>query len=126
MPPFSAVAKFNYQSKSKMNSRFFFAGLTIAAVASILIPSGLVAADRQHDKTTFTWNPELSKEGPVLVAVSLKSQRAAVYRNGIKIGMWKTLKAESEQNLKDKYMNYSYRKAQMFDGMSDTSLLKQQ
>ena len=44
------------------------------------------AADRQRDPSTFTWNPELSKEGPVLVAVSLKSQTAAVYRNGIQIG----------------------------------------
>lgn len=44
------------------------------------------AADRQHDPSTFTWNPDLSQSGPVLVTVSLKSQTAAVYRNGIKIG----------------------------------------
>lgn len=46
----------------------------------------LAAEDRQHNSDSFTWNPELSQDGPVLVAVSLKTQTAAVYRNGVLIG----------------------------------------
>ena len=60
---------------------------SIAALAALALSAGTgSAADRQHDPSSFTWKPELSKAGPVLVAVSLKSQTAAVYRNGIKIG----------------------------------------
>jgi hypothetical protein len=58
-------------------------------IFSLLVVAHASAADRQRDPSTFTWNPELSKEGPVLVAVSLKSQTAAVYRNGIEIGSCK-------------------------------------
>ena len=58
----------------------------ILGTAFALVGIPALAKDRQHDSTSFTWNPELSKRGPVLVAVSLKSQTAAVYRNGIKIG----------------------------------------
>lgn len=35
----------------------------------------------------FVWLPELAPEGPVLLAVSLKAQRAIVYRNGVPIGV---------------------------------------
>ena len=56
------------------------------ALAAVLVAGPAAAADRQHDPSSYTWNPELSAEGPVLVAVSLGSQTAAVYRNGIKIG----------------------------------------
>lgn len=58
--------------------------LLFVAVGSLLGPA--LAADMEHDSKSFTWNPELSSKGPVLVAVSLKSQKAAVYRNGVKIG----------------------------------------
>ena len=51
-----------------------------------LLAGNLAAEDRQYNRASFTWNPELSTEGPVLVAVSLKTQTAAVYRNGVKIG----------------------------------------
>lgn len=44
------------------------------------------AEDRQHNPGSFTWKPELSQEGPVLVTVSLETQTAAVYRNGVRIG----------------------------------------
>ena len=59
-------------------------GATVALALALACNSR--AADREHDPSSFSWNPELSKEGPVLVAVSLKAQMAAVYRNGIKIG----------------------------------------
>lgn len=35
----------------------------------------------------FLWAPEVAPEGPVMIIVSLKSQRAYVYRNGIIIGV---------------------------------------
>lgn len=44
------------------------------------------AEERVNDPTSFTWNPELSPSGPVVVTVDLKKQSAAVYRNGILIG----------------------------------------
>lgn len=57
-----------------------------SAVAFSFAALGAQAEDRQRDPSTFSWHPELSTTGPVVVAVSLKSQQAAVYRNGIKIG----------------------------------------
>ena len=35
----------------------------------------------------FLWLPQIAPEGPVLVVISLASQRAIVYRNGIPIGV---------------------------------------
>ena len=34
----------------------------------------------------YTWTPEISPAGPVLVLVGLPEQRASVYRNGVRIG----------------------------------------
>lgn len=58
------------------------------AVAGVLLTGAgqVIAEEREHNPSSFRWQPELSKSGPVLVTVSLKSQTAAVYRNGIKIG----------------------------------------
>jgi hypothetical protein len=64
----------------------FAAQLTAIACATISLTVSSDAAEREYAPSSFTWTPELSKTGPVLVAVSLKSQTAAVYRNGIKIG----------------------------------------
>jgi len=64
-------------------SMLVFAGAMMFSVVS------LPAENEEYDSKSYTWHPELSKEGPVLVAVSLKSQTAAVYRNGIKIGSCK-------------------------------------
>jgi hypothetical protein len=49
-----------------------------------LLPA--ISEERVNDPTSFTWNPALSPTGPVVVSVNLKSQTAAVYRNGIEIG----------------------------------------
>ena len=38
-------------------------------------------------KGEYLWAPEMSPEGPVLVVVSLATQRAIVYRNGVPIGV---------------------------------------
>ena len=52
----------------------------------LLLPCLGIAKDRVNDPTSFTWHPEKSPSGPVVVKVHLKSQTAAVYRNGILIG----------------------------------------
>lgn len=68
-------------------NRFQALSITAAFTAAATLSTGtLHAEDRQHNPDTFTWNPELSPDGSVLVTVSLKSQTAAVYRNGIRIG----------------------------------------
>jgi lipoprotein-anchoring transpeptidase ErfK/SrfK len=58
---------------------------TVVAAAAFSAVS-IRAQDRQYDESSFTWNPSLSPSGPVVVSVNLKSQTAAVYRNGIEIG----------------------------------------
>ena len=35
----------------------------------------------------FLWSPQVAPQGPVLMVVSLKTQRAVIYRNGIPIGI---------------------------------------
>ena len=35
----------------------------------------------------WVWEPEIAREGPVLVYVDLSRQRATVYRNGVRIGV---------------------------------------
>lgn len=57
----------------------------ICLLAAAILCSFSQAEDRQHNPESFTWSPELSREGPVLITISLKSQTAAVYRNGIQI-----------------------------------------
>ena len=46
-------------------------------------------ADRVRDMRAgdYVWLPELSPEGPILLVVSIRAQRAIVYRNGIPIGV---------------------------------------
>jgi hypothetical protein len=58
--------------------------LATAALSSLAL-AGL-AQDRENDPSSFIWNPALSPAGPVLVWVNLKTQTAAVYRDGIEIG----------------------------------------
>ena len=64
-------------------TRFF---CLILALISLVSVSSVRAANHEHDPNTYTWHPELSTEGPVLVSISLRTQTAAVYRNGIRIG----------------------------------------
>src|SRR5690349_2867683 len=70
-----------------------------AGVAGVVAPVGVPApadyAPARNGKVApratlapgeFTWHPEMSPKGPVLVVVSLPQQHAYVYRNGILIG----------------------------------------
>src|SRR6185369_6095948 len=47
---------------------------------------GRVAPRAALEPGQFTWHPETSPKGPVLVVVSLPQQHAYVYRNGVLIG----------------------------------------
>jgi len=67
--------------------RFAFAAiipLVLSACGStgISVPSIFTGLKPQ----TYTWHPERSPGGPVLVFVSIPRQEAVVYRNGIRIG----------------------------------------
>ncbi|MGI9242661.1 MAG: L,D-transpeptidase family protein [Verrucomicrobiales bacterium] len=58
----------------------------IFAAAALTTGTTVVAEDREHDPTSFSWHPERSTTGAVVVRVHLKSQTANVYRNGVEIG----------------------------------------
>lgn len=61
---------------------------SIAAHAQPSLDSGSVmeAAERLRPGE-FLWAPEVAPRGPVLLVVSLATQRAVIYRNGIPIGI---------------------------------------
>jgi hypothetical protein len=65
------------------------AALIQAAVAAQpSLQSGSVIDAAQHLKAgEFLWAPQVAPEGPVLLVVSLATQRATIYRNGIPIGI---------------------------------------
>ncbi|MDB5686499.1 MAG: L,D-transpeptidase, partial [Rhizorhabdus sp.] len=69
-----------------------------AAFALALLPAALVAAPSLQDGSVvdavramkpgeFLWAPDIAPEGPVVIIVSLKTQRAYAYRNGVPIGI---------------------------------------
>lgn len=71
-----------YDNPLLMTTRSF---LTTFAVVFLSAGSSFTQ-DRVNDPTSFTWNPELSPTGPILITVNLKNQTAAVHRNGVLIG----------------------------------------
>ena len=66
--------------------------LILIALALVTAPilaaekRGRVAPRAELKPGDYTWHPETSPKGPVLVVVSLPQQRAYVYRNGVLIG----------------------------------------
>lgn len=64
------------------------AGAQTAIVAQPSLDSGSVTDAAQRLKAgEFLWAPEVAPEGPVLLAVSLATQRAVLYRNGVPIAI---------------------------------------
>jgi hypothetical protein len=63
-----------------------FAQTALAAQASLESGSVLQAAERLK-AGEFLWAPDVAPEGPVLLVVSLTTQRAVIYRNGVPIGI---------------------------------------
>jgi hypothetical protein len=61
---------------------FVFAGAGLSSVSGKDVPSIFSLLRPQE----YTWYPQRSVSGPVLVFVSLPRQEAVVYRNGIRIG----------------------------------------
>jgi hypothetical protein len=71
-------------------------GAFIAAVLLVLAPppteptlaTGSISEAAQKLKPgEYLWAPDIAPDGPLLLVVSLKSQRAIIYRNGIPIGI---------------------------------------
>ncbi len=60
---------------------------TTARAAPTLQDGSIVETVRQMKPGDYLWAPEVAPDGPVLIIVSLKSQRAYVYRNGLPIGI---------------------------------------
>ncbi len=58
----------------------------LAASSPAAEQSGQVGPRATLEPGQFTWHPEVSPKGPVLVVVSLPQQRAYAYRNGVLIG----------------------------------------
>lgn len=64
------------------------AAAPIAAAGEPTLQSGTVLAAAERLKAgEYLWAPEIAPRGPVLVVVSLATQRAVVYRNGVPIGI---------------------------------------
>lgn len=70
-------------------------GLAVAAVESAAVPpapvslqSGtVIEAARRLKPGEYLWAPQIAPSGPVMLVVSLSTQRAVVYRNGVPIGI---------------------------------------
>src|ERR1041385_4414945 len=60
---------------------FLSAATTVSLAFAAAVPSG-----SQLRTNEYTWHPETSPQGPVLVVISLPEQQAYVYRNGVLIG----------------------------------------
>ena len=58
----------------------------VLAGASLAEKDGRAAPRAALEPGEYTWHPEVSPNGPVLVVASLPQQQAYVYRNGILIG----------------------------------------
>jgi hypothetical protein len=63
-----------------------FAQATLQAQSSLETGSVLQAAERLK-AGEYIWAPQVAPEGPVLLVVSLATQRAIIYRNGLPIGI---------------------------------------
>ena len=60
---------------------FLFAAIILGFAVAAPVPPGSQLRTNQ-----YTWYPETSPQGPVLVVISLPEQQAYVYRNGVRIG----------------------------------------
>jgi hypothetical protein len=60
---------------------------TALAGAPAIQPESLADKARNLKPGEFLWLPQIAPEGPVVVVVSVATQRAIVYRNGVPIGI---------------------------------------
>ena len=72
-----------------LDSRLRLPTVGIIALALLVVTGAAaerVAPRESLEPGQYTWHPEVSPKGPVLVVVSLPQQTAYVYRNGVLIG----------------------------------------
>lgn len=73
---------------SRILAAFLLAASPVALSGQPTLESGSVMAAAERLKAgEFLWAPEVAPEGPVLLVVSLATQRAVIYRNGVPIGI---------------------------------------
>ena len=61
--------------------------LALAPAAQPLRPGSIMQTVERLKPGEYLWLPQIAPEGPVIVLVSVASQRAIVYRNGVPIGV---------------------------------------
>jgi hypothetical protein len=72
----------------KIVALLLLASSPFALPAQPTLESGSVTAAAERLKAgEFLWAPDIAPEGPVLLVVSLATQRAVIYRNGVPIGI---------------------------------------
>ena len=57
------------------------------APAQAIVPAPIDGAIEQLKPGNYLWAPQIAPRGPVTIIISLKTQRAYVYRNGVPIGV---------------------------------------
>lgn len=73
---------------SKFLAVFLLAMSQAALSGQPTLESGSVLSAAERLKAgEFLWAPDIAPEGPVLLVVSLATQRAVIYRNGVPIGI---------------------------------------
>ena len=73
---------------SKIASVLLLVSSPVILCAQPSLESGSVMAAAERLKPgEFLWAPEVAPQGPVLLVVSLATQRAVIYRNGVPIGI---------------------------------------
>ena len=61
--------------------------LVPVAPAQAIVPAPIDGAIEQLKPGNYLWAPQIAPRGPVTIIISLKTQRAYVYRNGVPIGV---------------------------------------
>jgi hypothetical protein len=65
----------------------FVAGAQLTLAQPSLESGSVIAAAQRLKAGEFLWAPQVAPEGPVLLVVSLPTQRAVLYRNGLPIAI---------------------------------------
>ena len=64
-----------------------FVAAPLAAAQAVLPPTQTDGAIEQLKPGGYLWAPQIAPRGPVIIIISLTTQRAYVYRNGVPIGV---------------------------------------
>lgn len=92
-PPSALFGSAPFDRRNILRRALLLAGmLAISRPARVHAQAGLVGASveetvRRMKPGEYLWAPDVAPAGPILLIVSLKVQRAYVYRNGVPIGI---------------------------------------